>query len=127
MLVPAAMIQVKNKIAKQKSKLKNLSTRLFNSKSLVLSQRILKVSTVSILWDLKCAGTVSKMQTKSISTTIRQPKLFCRQQTFLSEKVLTSAFIITRFAFLIADIGQLQKKVFPLISQSIILNAMSAQ
>ena len=38
MLVPAAMIQVKNKIAKQKSKLKNLSTSLFNSKSLVLSQ-----------------------------------------------------------------------------------------
>lgn len=38
MLVFAAMIQVKNKIAKQKSKLKNLSTRLFNSKSLVLSQ-----------------------------------------------------------------------------------------
>ena len=38
MLVPAAMIQVKNKIAKHKNKLKNLSTRLFNSKSLVLSQ-----------------------------------------------------------------------------------------
>ncbi|TCH63096.1 alpha/beta fold hydrolase [Acinetobacter sp. ANC 4862] len=32
------MIQVKNKIAKHKNKLKNLSTRLFNSKSLVLSQ-----------------------------------------------------------------------------------------
>ena len=38
MLVPAAMIQVKNKIAKHRNKLKNLSTRLFNSKSLVLSQ-----------------------------------------------------------------------------------------
>lgn len=33
-----AMIQVKNKIAKHKSKLKNLSKTLFNSKSLVLSQ-----------------------------------------------------------------------------------------
>lgn len=38
MLVTSAMIQVKNRIAKHKSKLKNLSTSLFNSKSLVLSQ-----------------------------------------------------------------------------------------
>jgi poly(3-hydroxyalkanoate) synthetase len=38
MSVCPAMIQVKNKIAQHKSKLKNLSTRLFNSGSLVLSQ-----------------------------------------------------------------------------------------
>lgn len=38
MLVAPAMIQVKNRMAKHKSKLKNLSTSLFNSKSLVLSQ-----------------------------------------------------------------------------------------
>lgn len=37
-LVAPAMIQVKNRMAKHKSKLKNLSTTLFNSKSLVLSQ-----------------------------------------------------------------------------------------
>ena len=38
MSVCRAMIQVKNKIAQHKSKLKNLSTRLFDSGSLVLSQ-----------------------------------------------------------------------------------------
>ena len=36
--VQAAMLHVKNKIAKHKNKLKNLSTRLFDSSSLVLSQ-----------------------------------------------------------------------------------------
>ena len=36
--VRAVMLQVKNKITKHKSKLKNLSTRLFDSSSLVLSQ-----------------------------------------------------------------------------------------
>lgn len=36
--VRATMLHVKNKIAKHKNKLKNLSTRLFNSNSLVLSQ-----------------------------------------------------------------------------------------